>query len=117
MRAGRVVAIVVGCILGILGLGLVIAGIAGTVAYGVVRDDDGYFRTDEIHLSTPTSAITSASLDLGGTPGDADWITGEETSPRSPSICNRPARVRSSSRGSDLPTKSRGTSLLCPTTA
>jgi hypothetical protein len=75
MRAGRIVAIVVGCILGVLGLGLLIAGIAGTVAYGVARDDDGYFRTDEIHLATPTSAITSDSLDLGGTPGDADWVT------------------------------------------
>jgi hypothetical protein len=75
MRAGRVVAIVVGCIVGVLGLGLLIVGIAGTVAYGVARDDDGYFRTDEIHLTTPTSAITSDSLDLGGTPGDADWLT------------------------------------------
>ncbi|MET0143865.1 MAG: hypothetical protein ABW328_03645 [Ilumatobacteraceae bacterium] len=75
MRAGRIVVIVSGCILGILGLGLLIAGIAGTVAYGVARDDDGYFRTDEIHLSTPTSAITSASLDLGSAPGDAEWIT------------------------------------------
>ena len=51
------------------------AGIAGTVAYGVARDDDGFFRTDEIHVATPTSAITSDSLDLGGTPGDADWVT------------------------------------------
>ena len=45
------------------------------MAYGVARDDDGYFRTDEIHLTSPTSAITSDSLDLGGTPGDADWLT------------------------------------------
>jgi hypothetical protein len=75
MRAGRIVAIVGGCILGVLGLGLLIAGIAGTVAYGVARDDDGYFRTGEIHLATPTSAITSDSLDLGGNPGDADWLT------------------------------------------
>jgi hypothetical protein len=75
MRAGRVVAIVVGCILGALGLVMLIAGIAGTIAYGVVRDDDGYFRTDEIHLATPTAAITSDSLDLGGSPGDADWAT------------------------------------------
>ncbi len=75
MRAGRIVAIVVGSILGVLGLGLLIAGIAGTVAYGVARDDDGFFRTDEIHLTTPTSAITSDSLDLGSAPGDADWLT------------------------------------------
>jgi hypothetical protein len=75
MRAGRIVAIVVGCIVGVLGFGLLIVGIAATVAYGVARDDDGYFRTDEIHLTTATSAITSDSLDLGGSPGDADWVT------------------------------------------
>ena len=75
MKAGRVVAIVVGCVLGLLGLGMLVAGIAGTVVYGVARDDDGFFRTDEIHLATPTSAITSDSLDLGGSPGDADWLT------------------------------------------
>ena len=75
MRAGRIVAIVVGCILGLLGLGLLVAGIVGTVAYGVARDDDGFFRTDDINLATPTAAITSDSLDLGGNPGDADWVT------------------------------------------
>jgi hypothetical protein len=75
MKTGRVVAIVIGSILGLIGLGLLIVGIAGTVAYGVARDDDGYFRTDEIHLATTTPAITSDSLDLGGTPGDADWLT------------------------------------------
>ena len=41
MKAGRVVAIVIGSILGVIGLGLLIVGIAGTVAYGVARDDDG----------------------------------------------------------------------------
>jgi hypothetical protein len=75
MRAGRIVALVFGCIVGVLGLGLLIAGIAATVAYGVGRDDDGFFRTDEIHLATPTAAITSESLDLGGAPGDVDWLT------------------------------------------
>ena len=75
MRAGRIVAIVVGCILGVLGFGLLIAGIVSAVAYGVARDDDGFFRTDEIHVATPTSAMTSDSLDLGGNPGDADWVT------------------------------------------
>ena len=75
MRAGRIVAIVVGCILGVLGFGLLIAGIVSAVAYGVARDDDGFFRTDEIHVATPTSAMTSDSPDLGGNPGDADWVT------------------------------------------
>ena len=75
MKAGRVVAIVIGSILGVIGLGLLIVGIAGTIAYGVAHDDDGYFRTDEIHLASTTAAITSDSVDLGGAPGDADWMT------------------------------------------
>src|SRR4051794_13038817 len=75
MKAGRVVAIVSGSILGLIGLVMLVVGIAGTVAYGVARDDDGYFRTDDIHLATSTSAITSDNVDLGGTPGDADWMT------------------------------------------
>src|SRR6478609_5970617 len=65
MRPGRIIAIVVGSIVAVIGLALLIGGIAATVAYGVARDDDGYFRTDEIHLTTTTSAITSDSLDLG----------------------------------------------------
>ena len=75
MRPGRIIAIVLGSIAAVIGLALVIGGIAGTVAYGVARDDDGFFRTDDIHLTSPTSAITSDSLDLGGTPGDAGWLT------------------------------------------
>jgi hypothetical protein len=45
------------------------------VASGGARDDDGFFRTDEILLATPTSAITSDSLNRGGRPGNADWVT------------------------------------------
>ena len=106
MRAGRVVAIVVGCVLALLGLGMLVAGIAGTVAYGVAQDDDGFFRTDEIDLATPTSAITSDSLDLGGSPGDADWLT-ERGDFATVTLDLRPgARLRRSSPGSDPPTMS-----------
>ena len=75
MKAGRIVALVLGCLVGLVGLGLLIVGVVATVAYGAGRDDDGFFRTDEIHLATPTAAITSENLDLGGAPGDADWLT------------------------------------------
>jgi hypothetical protein len=75
MKAGRIVALVFGCIIGILGLGVLIAGIVGAVAYGVARDDDGFFRTDQLHLATSTAAITSDNLDLGSAPGDLDWLT------------------------------------------
>jgi hypothetical protein len=75
VRAGRIVALVLGCLVGVVGLGLLIAGVVATVAYAAARDDDGFFRTDEIHLATPTAAITSDNLELGGAPGDADWLT------------------------------------------
>lgn len=74
MRAGRIVVIVLGCLVGVLGLGLLIVGAVATIAYGVGRDDDGFFRTDEVHLATPTAAITSDRVDLNGDPGDADWL-------------------------------------------
>jgi hypothetical protein len=75
MRAGRIVVLVLGCLIGVVGLGLLIVGVVATVAYAAGRDDDGFFRTDEIHVVTPTAAITSDNLDLGGAPGDADWLT------------------------------------------
>ena len=75
MKAGRIVALVFSCIFGVIGLLLLIGGIVAAVAVGVARDDDGFFRTDEIHLATDSAAITSENLDLGGTPGDASWLT------------------------------------------
>ena len=99
MRAGRIVAIALGCNLGVLGLGLLVAGIAGTVAYGVARDDDGFFRTDDINPATPTSAITSDSLDLGVNPGDADWVTERGDFATVTLIYVRLARVRNCSPG------------------
>ncbi len=75
MKAGRIVALVFSCIFGLLGLVLLIGGIVAAVAVGVARDDDGFFRTDDIHLATDSAAITSENLDFGGTPGDAAWLT------------------------------------------
>ena len=75
MKAGRIVALVFSCIFGVIGLLMLIGGIVAAVAVGVARDDDGFFRTDEIHLATDSAAITSENLDLGGTPGDASWLT------------------------------------------
>ena len=75
MKAGRIVALVFSCIFGLLGLVLLIGGVVAAVAVGVARDDDGFFRTHEFRLASPTAAITSESLDLGGAPGDAEWLT------------------------------------------
>lgn len=75
MKAGRVVLLVFGCIIGVLGLGMLIGGVAAAVAYGVARDSDGFFRSDEIRLVSATSAITSESVDLNGGPGDIGWLS------------------------------------------
>jgi hypothetical protein len=75
MKAGRIVALVFSCIFGLIGLVMLIGGIAAAIAVGVARDDDGFFRTDQFHIASPTAAITSESLDLGGAPGDAEWLT------------------------------------------
>ena len=39
MKAGRIVALVLGCLVGVVGLALLIVGVAATVAYGAGRDD------------------------------------------------------------------------------
>ena len=89
MRTGRIVAIVVGCVVAALGLALLTAGTVVTVAYGTKRDADGYFRSHQIHLATSTSAIISDSLDLGDVPGDANWVA-ERGSPAALSLDVRP---------------------------
>lgn len=63
--AGRVVAMVLTSIGGLIGLALVAGGIAilGAVAFG--RDDDGYFTTDNERLESATYAITTGEIDLG----------------------------------------------------
>jgi hypothetical protein len=63
---------VLGSLLGLAALGLVVAGAVLALAYAVVRDDDGFFTTATVPLSTPTAALTAEDIDLGG-PGD-DWL-------------------------------------------
>lgn len=75
MKAGRIVLLVLGCLIGLLGLGILIGGIAAAVAHGVARDSDGFFRSDKISLVSATSAITSDSVDMGGGPADIGWLS------------------------------------------
>ncbi len=75
MKAGRIVLLVFGCLIGLLGLGILIGGIAAAVAHAVARDDDGFFRSDNISLVSATSAITSDSVDMNGGPADIGWLS------------------------------------------
>ena len=73
MKVGRIIMIVVGALLALIGFGLLAGSTAGVVTYATQRTD-GYFRTGEVRLASATSAITSNQVDLESEPGDADWL-------------------------------------------
>jgi hypothetical protein len=68
---GRVIAMVFASIGGLIGLALLVGGIAVLAAYAFGRDDDGYFTSDRKQLESATYAITTEDIDLGA--DEADW--------------------------------------------
>ena len=56
---------------GLIGLVLLLGGIAVILAYAFGRDDDGYFNTDHHQLRSATYAITTRDIDLGAS--ELDW--------------------------------------------
>ena len=73
MKAGRIVMIVIGAVLALIGFGLLAGGTAGLVGYATQRTD-GYFQTGEDRLASATYAITSDRVDLQSEPGSANWL-------------------------------------------
>jgi hypothetical protein len=69
--AGRVIGMVFASIGGLIGLALLVGGIAVMAAYAFGRDDDGYFNSDRKQIDTATYAITTGDIDLGV--DEADW--------------------------------------------
>ncbi len=69
--ASRVVGLVFASIGGLIGLALLVGGIAVIAAYAFGRDDDGYFNTDRHRLESPAYAITTEDIDLGA--DEVDW--------------------------------------------
>jgi hypothetical protein len=67
----RVIGIVFASIGGLIGLALLVGGIAILAAYAFGRDDDGYFNSDRKQLRSPTHAITTEDIDLGV--DEVDW--------------------------------------------
>ena len=57
--ASRVIGLVFTSIAGLIGLALLLGGIAVLAAYAFGRDDDGYFNTDRKPLRSATFAITT----------------------------------------------------------
>ena len=69
--AGRVIGMVFASIGGLIGLALLLGGIAVLAAYAFGRDDDGYFNSDRKQINSATYAITTEDIDLGV--DEADW--------------------------------------------
>ena len=75
MKPGRIVALVVGCLLVLPGVAMVAGGAALTAAYAFARDADGYFDADLAPIESPTVAVVAGPADFGdeATP---DWVFG-----------------------------------------
>ena len=68
--AGRVIGMVFASIGGLIGLALLLGGIAVLAAYAFGRDD-GYFNSDRKPLHSATYAITTENIDLSA--NEFDW--------------------------------------------
>ncbi len=77
MRPGRIVALVIGCIAALIGIGLLLGTLALTWAYSTQRDDDGYFSTGTVRIETATAALQSEQIDLGSDDRPNRWPFGE----------------------------------------
>ncbi|MDH4278309.1 MAG: DUF4389 domain-containing protein [Acidimicrobiia bacterium] len=73
MRATRIIALVVGTLLGLVASLLLVSGtvLAGTYA---ARDDDGFVDVGLDPLVSPNVAVTAEEIDLRSEPGTPDWI-------------------------------------------
>jgi hypothetical protein len=69
--AGRVIGMVFASIGGLIGLALLLGGIAVLAAYAFGRDDDGYFNSGRKQIDSATYAVTTEDIDLGV--DEADW--------------------------------------------
>jgi Domain of unknown function (DUF4389) len=74
MRPGRIVALVIGCLLTLPALGLLVGGGALGVGALVARDDAGFFEVTLDPIATPTVAIVGELVDFGADAGDPNWV-------------------------------------------
>jgi hypothetical protein len=70
MGAKRILLLVFGSLLALIGLAATIAGAIALIAYGTSRDSDGYFATSTQRFQTVGRALVSEEVDLGSE-GDA----------------------------------------------
>ena len=74
MRPGRIVTLVIGCVLVIPAAGLLFGGGALAVGYAFGRGDDGYFDVTLERLRTDTVAVAAEDIEFGAEPGSPDWV-------------------------------------------
>jgi hypothetical protein len=77
MKPGRIVGLVVGCVLAVVGAALFAGAVGFTWAYTTQRDDDGYFTSRRVLVETPTPALHSERVDLGSDEGPDQWPFGK----------------------------------------
>lgn len=73
MRATRIVALVVGSLLGLLATVLLVSGTILGGSYAA-RSDDGFIEATLDPLVSPTPAVTAERIDLATDPGTPDWV-------------------------------------------
>ncbi len=74
MRPGRVVALVIGCLLVLPGLGALLGGAALSAGYAFGRDDDGFFELTLDRIESATVAVSAEDIELTADPGSPDWL-------------------------------------------
>lgn len=73
MRVGRIVMLVVGSLIALMGFGLLVGGTGALVGYATQREG-GFFETGDVRVASPTYAVTSDRVDLESEPGGSDWL-------------------------------------------
>ena len=72
MRPSKVLATVVGVILGLAAAGLIVGAAAILWAHGTQRDADGFYTSPIYELETDGYALTSGDIELADRPGE--WL-------------------------------------------
>jgi hypothetical protein len=73
MKAGKIVALVIGCVMALVGVALLLGAGGIGWAYSTQRDGDGYFTTKTVRMETVTAVLHSENIDLGSDKRPDAW--------------------------------------------
>ena len=74
MRPTRIVALIIGCLMLLPGIGLLLGGGALAIGYAAGRNDSGYFELALDDLQSPTAAITAETPTLTDDLQTSAWV-------------------------------------------